>query len=141
MSEYNGVPLDKLAKIYIKLREKKSQIKAEFDEQYNKLSEDQDMIKTALLEYCKENNLEGFKTAFGTVSRTVRSKYWTSDWSSMYEFVLEHEVPEFFEKRLNQSAVKAFLEENPKLTPKGLNTDSEYSISITKPRKPRTPRT
>ena len=41
----------------------------------------------------------------------------------MYKFVLKHEVPEFFEKRLNQTNVKQFLEENPDLQPAGLNVD------------------
>jgi mannose/fructose/N-acetylgalactosamine-specific phosphotransferase system component IIC len=50
----------------------------------------------------------------------------------MYEFVLEHEVPEFFDKRLNQSNVKQFLEDNPELVPQGLNVNSEYIIAVRK---------
>ena len=43
----------------------------------------------------------------------------------MHKFVLEHEVPEFMEKRLNQANVKAFLEgQNPDIP----NVDSEYTI-------------
>jgi hypothetical protein len=50
----------------------------------------------------------------------------------MSKFVLEHSVPEFMEKRLNQSAVKQFLEENPDVMPMGLNVDSEYVVSVRK---------
>lgn len=46
--------------------------------------------------------------------------------------MLQHSVPEFFEKRLNQTNVKQFLEENPDLQPAGLNIDSEYVISVRK---------
>jgi hypothetical protein len=45
---------------------------------------------------------------------------------------MEHNVPEFLEKRLNQTNVKAFIEENPDVVPKGLNVDSEYIISVRK---------
>tara|TARA_R100000149_G_C5826816_1_gene103943 strand:- start:561 stop:716 length:156 start_codon:yes stop_codon:yes gene_type:complete len=50
----------------------------------------------------------------------------------MYEFIREHDVPEFFEKRLNQKNVREFLVENPDLLPKGLNVDSEYTVSVRK---------
>jgi hypothetical protein len=50
----------------------------------------------------------------------------------MYKFVLENEVPEFFDKRLNQTNVKQYLEENPEKVPKGLQVDSEYVISVRK---------
>ena len=50
----------------------------------------------------------------------------------MYKFVMDNEVPEFFDKRLNQSNVRQFLEENPDLVPMGLNADSEYTLSVRK---------
>jgi hypothetical protein len=36
------------------------------------------------------------------------------------------------EKRLNQTIVKTFLEENPEIAPQGLNVNSEYIISVRK---------
>jgi hypothetical protein len=50
----------------------------------------------------------------------------------MNKFILEHEMPEFYEKRLNQTSVKQFLEENPDVLPPGLNVDSEYVITVRK---------
>jgi hypothetical protein len=48
----------------------------------------------------------------------------------MYKFMLEHEAPELLEKRLHQSNMKQFLEENPEVLPSGLNVDSEYTITV-----------
>ena len=50
----------------------------------------------------------------------------------MNKFIIAHELPEFYEKRLNQTVVKQFLEENPDTIPPGLNVDSEYAISVRK---------
>jgi len=50
----------------------------------------------------------------------------------MHAFVIEHGVPELLERRLNQTNLKQFLEENPELKPDGLNIDSEYSMSVRK---------
>lgn len=128
------VSVDKLNRTFLKIRDKRSALKREFDEQDKVLSVQQDRIKAALLKYCKEEGLETVKTESGTAVRSVRTKYWTSDWASMYDFVMENGVPEFFTKSLNQSNVKQFLEDNPDKMPPGLNVESEYVISVRKPK-------
>jgi len=133
----NQVSVDQLAGVYIKIRDAKSTLKKEFDAKYAKLDEQQDRIKAALLKYCKEQELESFRTAHGTVARKVTTRYWTSDWPSMYKFVLDNQLPEFFEKRLNQTSVREYLADNPEAVPPGLNADASYTISVSKPRKPR----
>ena len=97
-----SVSIEKLVKAYIKIRDQRSELAAKFKEEDNVLSEKVAKIKSALLEHC------------------------------MYEFIREHDVPEFFEKRLNQTNVRQFLVENPDLLPKGLNVDSEYTVSVRK---------
>ena len=84
------------------------------------------------MEYCKEHEVDSVRTASGLFYRTVKQRYWTSDWESMHNFIMTNEVPEFFEKRLNQTHVRQFIEENPDLVPAGLNVDSEYAISVRK---------
>lgn len=127
-----GVPIEKLVKAYIGIRNKRSELSAEFKEADGKLVEKQDKIKRALLEHCKEHNVDSVKTPEGLFYRTTKTRYWTSDWESMFKFIKEHDVPEFFEKRLNQTHVREFLEENPDLVPMGLNVDSEYVVSVRK---------
>ena len=105
---------------------------AEFKEKDGDLRDQQDTVKQALLDHCKEHDVESVRTSEGLFYRTVKTRYWTSDWESMYDFVREHDIPEFFEKRLNQGNVKQFLEENPECVPPGLNVDSEYMISVRK---------
>ena len=127
-----SVNIDKLVKTFIRIRNKRSELSAEFKEADEKLSKQQDKIKFAMLDHCKEQGVDSVKTADGVFYRTIRKKIWTNDWESMYKFVLKHEVPELFEKRLHQTNVKQFLEENPDLQPAGLNVDSEYVISVRK---------
>ena len=126
------IPLEKLTKAYIKLRDMRSKLSAEYKAQDGELLEKQDRIKKALLDHCKEHNVESVKTSEGVFYRQVKRRYWTSDWESMYKFVMENNLPEFFDKRLNQKNVGQFLEENPDLLPPGLNVDSEYTLSVRK---------
>jgi len=126
------VPVEKLVKAYIKIRQKRSELSAKFKEEESKLDSKIDKIKRALLGHCKEHNVESVRTSEGIFFRTVKQRFWTSDWEHMYKFIQTHNVPEFFEKRLNQTSVKQFLQDNPDLIPEGLNVDSEYVVSVRK---------
>ena len=130
MGESNGVSIEKLTNAYVKIRDKRAELSAKYKEEDEHLVSQLDKVKAALLDYCKTQNVESVRTNAGLVYRSTRSRYWTSDWESMYKFILEHGVPEFFDKRLNQTNVKQFLEENPDLLPAGLNVDSEFTISV-----------
>jgi|TARA_A100000172_G_C3042886_1_gene111200 hypothetical protein len=124
--------IGKLIKTYIKIRDERSTLKAEYSEKDSKLMSQLDKIKEAINEYSEVNSLESARTSEGSFYRSSKTRYWTSDWDSMYKFVLDNKVPEFFDKRLNQKHVREFLEENPDKLPEGLNTDTEYVITVRK---------
>jgi len=132
MSEVDDGLAQKLTRIYLKIRDEKARVSAEFKKKEDDLNQQLDKVKAALLDFCKEQGVDSVKTSEGLFYRSVKTRYWTSDWEAMHHFVMEHNVPEFLEKRLNQTNVKAFLEENPDVVPKGLNVDSEYIISVRK---------
>jgi|TARA_R110002072_G_scaffold38555_2_gene111620 phage pi2 protein 07 len=124
--------LTKLTGTYIKIRDKRNEVKAAFDEEYERLSEQQDLIKQKLMDHCKEHGVESVKTGAGLFYRTTKTKYWTNDWEQMHEFILEHKVPELLERRVSQKAIAQYLEENPDKLPKGLNSVTEYTINVRK---------
>lgn len=126
----NEVPVEKLVKVYIKMREKHAELSSAFKEQEEALKEQMAKVKGALLEHCKEHNVESVRTAEGLFFRTLKQSYWTNDWESMGKFIIEHQVPELLEKRLHQGNVKQFLAEHPDLLPPGINVDSEYSVTV-----------
>ena len=130
MGEHDGVSIEKLTNAYIKIRDKRAELSSKFKEEDEHLVTQLNKVKAALLDYGKTQNVESVRTNAGLVYRSTRSRYWTSDWESMYKFILEHQVPEFFDKRLNQTTVRQFLEENPDVLPAGLNVDSEFTISV-----------
>jgi len=129
MSE-EQIPPDKLVRVYIKMRNARESLVSEYDEKIEKLDKGMAEVKRALLEYCKENNVESLRTDSGLFYRTIKRRYWTNDWEAMGQFVLKHKIPEVYEKRLHQANMQAFLEENPDLLPPGLNVDSEYQITV-----------
>lgn len=134
MSEENngGLP-EKLTRVFLKIRDKRAELKAAFDEEDKKLVAQQDKVKEALLEFCKKNDIDSVKTGAGTFFRTVKTRYWANDWDALNAFIKEHDVPEFYEKRLNQTAVKEFIaEELEGEIPDFINMKSEYQVSVRK---------
>ena len=125
-----NVPLEKLTRVYIKMRDKKAEMSKEFEGRISKIEQDMTTVKTAILAHMKEIGAESLRTEAGIVYRTVRTMYATSDWESMHKFILEHGVPDLLEKRIQQTNMRAFLEENPEMLPPGLNANSEYSVTI-----------
>ena len=132
MTDTEQSMLTKLTGTYIKIRDKRNEVKAAFDEEYERLSEQQDLIKQKLMDHCKEHGVESVKTGAGLFYRTTKTKYWTNDWEQMHQFILEHEVPELLERRVSQKAIAQYLEENPDKLPKGLNSVTEYTINVRK---------
>ena len=122
--------VDRLVSVYIKIRDKKSELAAEFNEKEKELDAKLDKLKAELLEHCKETGVESVKTASGTFWRTQRKRFWTSDWEAMNRFIVDNEAVDLLEKRIHQGNMKQFLEENPDTLPPGLNADSEYSITV-----------
>jgi hypothetical protein len=132
MSE-DTVPLDKLAKVYRKLRSKIADLTQEYDTQVEILKAQQDEIKNAIKEQMKTMGVTSVRTTEGTAVMSVKTRYTTQDWDSFKKFMLEHEAIDLLEKRIAQTNMAQFLEENPGVVPPGLNSASEYDISVRKP--------
>lgn len=126
--EFNEDTLEKLMQADINMREKI----AELEKQVKEVEGQRAKVQEALHEACKQLKVSSLKTKIGTLSRTVRTTYATTDWPSLYKFIFEHNVPEFLHKRLSSTNIKEFLEQHPDLHPPGLNTMNEYTISIRK---------
>lgn len=124
--------VEKLTRVYVKIRDARADLAAKFKAEDAALVDQQDQIKRALLDHCKEHGVDSVRTAAGSFYRTTKTRYWTSDWESMHKFIMAHGVPDFLEKRLNQGVVRQFLEENPEAVPPGLNTDVEYIVNVRK---------
>ena len=130
MEETKTIATDKLVQTYVKIRDKRKALSEEFEAKDRDLKSTMDTIEAALLEACKHIGADSIRTEFGTVSRKVAKRYWTNDWYSFHEFLKEHNALDLLEKRVSQSSMNTFLEENPDLLPPGLNVDSRYTVVV-----------
>ena len=119
---------DKLAKIYVKIREKRRELSKQDDE----LKAQLDTVAGQLLEICKEQGATTIRTEHGTVSRRTTKNFWTSDWESFYKFIKDNDAFSLMFQRINNTNMAQYLEENPDVHPPGLNADVTQSIVIVK---------
>ena len=124
------VDLGRWAAVYIKIRDKRAANKKIFEAEDQDLEEQMKVLAQEMLEVCRDMNADSVRTPHGTIIRSVKSRYWTNDWDSMYSFIEETNAFGLLEKRLHQTNMKDFLAENPDLYPKGLNVESEYTVVV-----------
>lgn len=130
-----AIPMDKLAKVYRKMATKIQELTAEYDAAVEEIKRQQDAVKNALKDQMLVMGVSSVRTDNGTVVLSTKTRYNTQDWDSFKEFVREHDAIDLLEKRIAQTNMAQFLEENPGVVPPGLNSMTEYAISVRKPTK------
>lgn len=122
--------VEQLISIYTKIYTQRETEERAWKAREAQLTEELDLIKSELLEICKENGIDSLRSKDGTLIRSVKTRYWTNNWDEFYKTMITHNAPELLEKRIHQSNMKQFLEENPEVLPAGLNVDSEYTLMV-----------
>lgn len=124
------VQADRLANAYIKMRDKRKELLAEYEEQDKKIEVQMELVEAELMNLCKSIGADSIRTKYGTVYRSVKTRYETTDWESMYKFIKEHDIPQVLERRISTLNMKQFLDENPKLMPIGMNVNNKYTVTV-----------
>ena len=129
------VPMDKLAKVYRRMQSRVQELTAQYESEIEDIKRQQDVVKIALKDQMLKLGVSSVRTDQGTVVLSTKTRYNTQDWDSFKEFIKEHDALDLLEKRIAQTNMATFLSENPSLVPAGLNSMTEYAISVRKPPK------
>ena len=133
--DISDFPADEPAKLYLKIRDAREELTKDYEDKYRELNEQLEVISEEMLELCKENGADSIRTPVGTIIRSVATRYWTNDWDSMYNFIKENDAHALLERRIHQSNMKQFVDENPDKFPPGMLVDSKYKIIVRRGRK------
>ena len=133
--EIASVPMDKLAKVYRKMAAKVQQLTREYETQVEAIKAQQEVVKIALKDQMLKLGVKSVRTDQGTVVLSTVTNYNTQDWDSFKEFMKQYDALDLVQQRISQLNMKRFLEENPGVVPPGLNSMTEYGISVRKPTK------
>lgn len=122
--------IGKLVEGYIKLRDKKAEMKARHDAEMAPVNAMMDKIEIHLLAQMQQQGVESYKTGLGTAYTSTRTSYSIADWDSVKAFCQQQEDPfRFVERRVNKTAVDEYVSVNNDLPP-GLNLRSEVCVNV-----------
>jgi hypothetical protein len=129
-----AVPMDKLARVYRKIQGRIQELTTAYENEVKELKAQQDAIKIALKDKMLDLGVKSVNTNEGMVILSTQTRYFTQDWDSFKQFMVEQDAFDLVEKRIAQKNMASFLAEHPGVVPPGLNSNSEYTISVRKAR-------
>jgi hypothetical protein len=124
------VKADRLVKAFISMRDKRAELSREYENADKKIETQMEMVESELMKLCKEIGADSLRTEFGNVYKSVKTTYETSDWDSLYKFILENNVPQILHRRISTLNMKQYLDDNPTKMPIGMNINNKYTVTI-----------
>lgn len=121
--------LNEIVEKYIQLRDKKAQLKAQYDAKAAKIDDVLDKVEALLLKTFEETGMESVKTEAGTAYRSVRTQASIADWDAFFDHVQKHGAFELLERRCSKAAVEQYKAANNDIPP-GLNWREERVVNI-----------
>lgn len=121
--------LSELVGKYVELRDKKAEMKAEFDAKAVKIDAALDKIEAALLKTFEASGLDSIKTEFGTAYTSVQTTASVADPDAFRQFVKDNDAWEFLQNRVSKTAVEQYKAVNDNIPP-GINWREERVVNI-----------
>jgi hypothetical protein len=122
--------IEKLVSSYIQLRDRKAQIKKEYDGKVAKVDEVLDKIEVTLLKYFQDSGgIDSVKTASGTAYTSSRVSAKVADWDQFIAFVKAGENWDFLERRCSKEAVEQFKAAHEDLPP-GVSWSETLTVNV-----------
>lgn len=115
--------------LYIKMRDKKAQMKAEFDASVAPLNEKMEKLEAKLLDVFNKTGMDSVKTEFGTAYTTTRVTASVADREIFMTHVRENDDWALLEVRAAKAAVEQYRENNNDLPP-GISMREERVVNV-----------
>lgn len=115
--------------LYIKMRDKKAQMKAEFDASVAPLNEKMEKLEAKLLDVFNKTGMDSVKTEFGTAYTTTRVTASVADREIFMTHVRENDDWALLEVRASKAAVEQYRENNNDLPP-GVSMREERVVNV-----------
>ena len=100
--------LSEAVSLYIQLRDKKAQMKAEFDAQVAPLQEKMDKLEAKLLEVFNKTGMDSVKTEFGTAYTSTKNTASVADKDAFFQHVKANEDWQLMEIRCSKTGVEQY---------------------------------
>lgn len=124
------VPLEKIVRAFLRIRDRRTEIKRAFEDEDNGLKAAQDILDAHMLNQMHTQGVTSFRTNYGTAYITETIKPTASDWSAFYKWVAENDAFDFLEKRIKSTSVSEYMSQNDGDTPPGVSVLRRNEVNV-----------
>ena len=121
--------IDSIIERYVKLRDKKAQMKAAFDASTADINTAMTRCEHVILEEINAQGVESVRTEFGTAFKSVTTSVTAADGEMFMQFCIANDRMDMLEKRPNKTAVEEYKAANDDLPP-GINYRQAVSLNV-----------
>jgi len=121
--------VDEVVKGYIKLRDKKNDLKKDQAEELRPINEKMGLLENWLLRDLQTRKVESQKTAEGTAFISTVSAATVKDRDAFFKYVIENEQWDLLENRVSKTVVRDHLEDTGEVVP-GVNYQETVVVRI-----------
>jgi len=121
--------LDLIVERYVLLRDRKAQMKADYEASVADINTGLSKLENAILVTLNEQGAESFRTAHGTAYKSTSTSATVADWDSLQVFIRTNERWDMLEKRVAKTAVEQYRNEQDDLPP-GINWREAVSVGV-----------
>jgi phage host-nuclease inhibitor protein Gam len=122
--------LSEAVTLYIQLRDKKAQMKSDFDASVAPINDKMEKLEAKLLDVFNKTGMDSVKTEHGTAYTAVRTTASVADREAFMDFVKANEEWSLLEVRASKTAIEQFRDSNDNELPPGVNIRSERVVNI-----------
>lgn len=121
--------IEELISEYVKKRDEKKALKADFDRATAELDDWMTQAEIALLANFTREGTESTRTASGTAYRITRTSAKVADWKQTLDYVKATDRWELIEQRVSKTAVEEFIAETEGVPP-GVEIVRQHTIGV-----------
>jgi hypothetical protein len=127
--------LDQLTGKYVELRDRRSVLKKQYEQDDASLKVIMEKIEDRLREMLTDMGANSANTAHGTVYKTYKEFANVADWDMVLNFIRDNERWDMLERRISKTAVKDIMHQTPEGTylnppPPGVNFSRTEVVQI-----------
>jgi phage host-nuclease inhibitor protein Gam len=121
--------LSEAVSLYIKMRDRKAELKAEFDAKVAPLNEKMDKLEAKLLDVFNQTGMDSVKTEFGTAYATTRVTASVADKEIFMAHIKAHDDWGLLEVRASKTAIDQYRSVHDDIPP-GVSMREERVVNV-----------
>lgn len=122
--------LNQVTRAHLKIRDARSKLRKEFDDEDEKLKSQQKQLEAVMLKHLNDHNIDSTRTDAGTFYRQEAIKPSCSDWGALWDWMKEEDALDAMEKRVKATFIKEYMDEHDGALPPGINIHREYEVRV-----------